>query len=75
MLLANRGGGQGPAVRVAVRLSELPGLSVPGRGGGYVVRDLWTHTAVDGAIVDGAVQLSAAPRNSVFYTIEPKKAP
>ena len=74
MLLANRGGGQGPAVRVAVRLSELPGLSVPGRGG-YVVRDLWQHTAVDGAIVDGAVQLSAAPRESVFYTIAPKKAP
>ena len=59
---------------VAVKLSELPGLS-PGGGDGYVVRDLWQHTAVDGDIVNGAMQLSAAPRESVFYTIAPKKAP
>jgi hypothetical protein len=36
------------------------------------VRDVWSHADVPGAIVNGAINLTAAGQESVFYVLRKK---
>jgi hypothetical protein len=74
VLLANRGGGGDPAVTINVAVADLPGVAAS-KVQRFNVRDVWQHKDIGKPVLStDLLVMSAAPRNSAFYVLEPATA-